>query len=101
MDEFESELWSPEDAMDAWVFASVPADLSDDVRALAGPPHGFGSVRVEVTIGGSTWRTSVFPDSKRGCFVLPVKKAVRRAEDLEVGDTARVALRVLAEQGPG
>ncbi len=99
MDEFafDAELWSPEESMEAWVFASVPADVSDDVRALGGPARGFGSVRVEVTVGGSTWRTSVFPDAKRGCFVLPVKKSVRRAEDLEVGDTARVGLRVLEE----
>ncbi len=99
MDEFafESELWSPEEMPGGWVFASVPADLSDDVRALGGPPRGFGSVRVEVTIGGSTWRTSVFPDATRGCFVLPVKKSVRRAEDLEVGDTTHVGLRVLDE----
>lgn len=99
MDEFafDAELWSPEESMEAWVFASVPADVSDDVRALGGPAHGFGSVRVEVTVGDSTWRTSVFPDAKRGCFVLPVKKSVRRAEDLEVGDTARVVLQVLEE----
>lgn len=99
MDEFafDAELWSPEESMEAWVFASVPADVSDDVRALGGPARGFGSVRVEVTVGGSTWRTSVFPDAKRGCFVLPVKKSVRRAEDLEVGDTARVGLQVLEE----
>lgn len=99
MDEFafDAELWSPEESMEAWVFASVPADVSDDVRALGGPARGFGSVRVEVTVGGSTWRTSVFPDAKRGCFVLPVKKSVRRAEDLEVGDTARVVLQVLEE----
>lgn len=99
MDEFafDAELWSPEESMEAWVFASVPADVSDDVRALGGPARGFGSVPVEVTVGGSTWRTSVFPDAKRGCFVLPVKKSVRRAEDLEVGDTARVVLQVLEE----
>ena len=54
---------------------------------------GFGSYRVEVTVGATVWRTSVFPASE--CFVLPVKKAVRRAEDLEVGDTVAVRLDVL------
>jgi hypothetical protein len=96
VDEFESELWLA-DAVDAWVFATVPADLSDDIRATSGPPRGFGSVRVEVTIGATTWRTSVFPDAKLGCFVLPVKKAVRKAEDLEVGEPVRIGLRVLDE----
>ncbi|MCW2767325.1 MAG: hypothetical protein JWO11_3284 [Nocardioides sp.] len=52
---------------------------------------GFGSVRVEVTVGGSTWRTSVFPDRVRG-YVLPLRKAVRRAESLEIGDPARLRL---------
>ena len=94
MDVFESRLWAAE-AADAWVFASVPAELADDIRAVSGPPRGFGSVRVEVSIGATTWRTSVFPDAQSGGFVLPVKKAVRQAEDLEVGDTASIRLEVL------
>jgi len=36
------------------------------------------------------WRTSVFPASE--CFVLPVKKAVRKAEGIEVGDLVTVTL---------
>jgi hypothetical protein len=89
---FDAELWvwesSPQGT--AWIFVTVPADETEEIRLRAGPPRGFGSVRVEATIGGSTWRTSVFPD-KRG-FALPLKKAVRRAEGLDVGDTARVRL---------
>jgi hypothetical protein len=50
---------------------------------------------VEATIGSTTWSTSIFPDSTRGAYVLPVKKAVRRAEDLEEGDDAVVLLDVL------
>lgn len=95
--EFESKLWlwSAKEG-DSWVFVTVPEDQSDEIRDLAGPPRGFGSVRVEATIGVTTWRTSVFPNSKEpGTFALPVKKAVRRSEDLEVGDPATVRLRVL------
>lgn len=94
--EFESELWAS-DAVDSWVFVTVPPELGDDIRLASGPPKGFGSVRVEVTIGATTWRTSVFPDAALGSFVLPVKRAVRTAEDLEAGETARVVLRVLDE----
>ena len=93
---FDAELWewdaSPEGA--AWVFLTVPEDETEEIRLRSGPPRGFGSVRVEVTIGGSTWRTSVFPDKTRG-FVLPVKKQVRRAESLEVGDSTRLTLRLV------
>jgi hypothetical protein len=48
-----------------------------------------------VTVGGSTWRTSIFPDSTRGRYVLPIKRAVRKAEDLDVGDVATVTLEVV------
>lgn len=91
---FTSPLWRWE-AQDAWRFVSVPADLTDAIRLSGGPPRGFGSVRVEATVGATTWRTSVFPDSHRGSYVLPVKKAVRRAEDLDDGDQVTVTLRLL------
>ena len=92
---FDAELW-PWGGAASWVFVTVPAEISDDVRARTeGSRGGFGSVRVEVTVGGTTWRTSVFPDSRTGCYLLPVKKAVRTAEELDVGDTARVRLELL------
>lgn len=97
--EFEAELWlwSAKDGnSDSWIFVTVPEDVSDEIRDRGGPPRGFGSVRVEVTIGATTWRTSVFPNSaEAGTFVLPLKKAVRKAESLDLGDTASVALRVI------
>jgi hypothetical protein len=47
-------------------------------------------VRVRVTVGGSTWGTSIFPDSAPGCYVLPLKRAVRQAEGLEAGNVVTV-----------
>ncbi|MET9259856.1 DUF1905 domain-containing protein [Amycolatopsis sp. NPDC004079] len=63
-------------------------------REPGGPRRGFGSMRVQVGGGTTTWRTSVFPDSTRG-YVLPVKRAVRKAEKLDPGDVARVIVTVL------
>lgn len=99
---FTSVLWRWE-ALAAWQFVTVPADLTDAIRLTACPPRGFGSVRVEATVGATTWRTSVFPDTSRGAFVLPFKRAVRHAEDLDDGDDdgddgddVTLTLRVLA-----
>ena len=36
-----------------------------------------------------------FPDSARGCYVLPVKRAVRKAEDLDLGDTTAVIIELI------
>jgi hypothetical protein len=91
---FEAELWIWDARRaDSWTFVSLPAEVSEEIRQLAaGRPRGFGSVRVRVTVGGSTWPTSIFPDSARGTYVLPVKRAVRTAEDLDAGDVARVTV---------
>lgn len=74
----------------------LPAESSEDIRELVGGARrGFGSVRVRVTVGGTTWSTSIFPDSTQGCYVLPVKRAVRKAESLEVGDVAAVTVELV------
>ncbi|HWJ66997.1 MAG TPA: DUF1905 domain-containing protein [Nocardioides sp.] len=97
--EFTAELWRwqarDEETGGAWFFVSLPYDASDAIEAEAVPGKGFGSVRVEVTVGSSTWRTSVFPSAEERTYVLPVKKAVRSAEGLGEGSTCRVSLRTL------
>jgi hypothetical protein len=94
---FDAELWMWDARRaDTWTFVSLPAAASEDIRDLATEPRrGFGSVRVQVTVGDSTWTTSIFPDSVRGGYVLPIKRAVRRAEDLDVGDIATVTVELI------
>lgn len=89
-----AELWRA-DAQDAWHFVTLPADAAEAVRERPRPAHGFGSVRVRATVGGTTWQTSVFPDVASGSYLLPVKRSVRLAEDLEEGEPVQVFLTVL------
>ncbi len=93
---FEAELWlwdAPRTA--TWIFVSLPARESEEIRDLAGGlRRGFGSVRVRATIGTSTWMTSIFPASQAG-YVLPVKRQVRVAETLDVGDVAAVTVELV------
>jgi len=92
--EFAAPLWRYPGA-DGWHFVSLPAEVSAEITDLtAGARRGFGSVRVAVTVGATSWRTSIFPDSKAGAYLLPVKKAVRAAEHLEAGDEVRAQLKV-------
>ena len=95
---FDAELWIWDARRDdSWTFVSLPAEASEEIRdrMAAGPRRGFGSVRVRATVGGSTWTTSIFPDGARNAYVLPVKRAVRKAESLAEGDTATVTIEVL------
>ncbi len=93
--EFTAQVWR-HSGPDGWHFATVPIDVASDITELTeGTRRGFGSVRVAVTVGATSWRTSVFPDSRAGTYVLPVKKAVRAAEDLTDGDEARILLELV------
>ena len=95
--EFSAKLWIWDArGEEGWTFLSVPPSESEEIRELSAtrPRAGFGSVRVSVSVGGSTWQTSVFPGAG-GSYVLPVKKAVRRAEGIEGGDTVTVTLHLI------
>ncbi|MEU3769929.1 DUF1905 domain-containing protein [Amycolatopsis keratiniphila] len=94
---FDAELWVWDARRgETWTFVSLPQDISEEIREITdGPRRGFGAVRVRVGIGGSKWKTSIFPDSKRGAYVLPVKKAVRKAEGIEEGDVAKVTVELI------
>jgi Protein of unknown function (DUF3376)/Domain of unknown function (DUF1905) len=50
---------------------------------------------VIVSFDAELWTTSIFPDSARGSYVLPIKRSVRKAEALEVGDVASVTVRLI------
>jgi hypothetical protein len=92
---FDAELWLWDARRaDAWVFVGLPAGESEEIRDLAGGlRRGFGSLRVRATIGRSTWTTSIFPG--RAGYVLPVKRSIRVAEALDVGDTATVTVELI------
>ena len=98
----ESELWVWDARRaDSWTFASLPVAASEEIRELtAGSRRGFGSVRVQVTIGGSTWTTSIFPDAGSGCYVLPVKRPIRRAEGVEAGDVVTMTVALIDLPAP-
>ena len=88
-------IWKGSDAAGRWYFVTVPDEQSAEIKAHAfGSPRGFGSVKVEATIGAVTWRTSVFPLNSGG-YLLPVKKEVRTKADLAAGDEVTVELKLL------
>jgi hypothetical protein len=91
---FRGRLWLY-DGRAAWHFITLPHDVTDEIDELAvHSRRGFGSVRVVVTIGSTTWNTSIFPDTKAGSFVLPVKQQVRRGEQLAAEDLVDVTLQL-------
>ena len=91
--EFASEVYRWTARTDAhWYFTDVPEELSADIRELVEPfTRGFGSVRVDASVGDTRWRTSIFPGSS-GSYSVPLKRAVRDAEGLVEGGPVIVRL---------
>jgi len=103
MDVIETEArlwrWQGETGPAAWYFLTIAGEPADEIRAAAAMGQwldngkgGFGSAKVKATIGGTSWRTSVFPQRESGGWLLPVKKAVRTAEAIDAGDVVRVRI---------
>ena len=93
---FRAELWlHSSGGPGSWHFLTLPTELAEDLVDEVGPRSAFGSIRVDVRIGATSWRTSLFPDSARRSLLLPVKAQVRRAEDLRDGTECRVTLEVV------
>ena len=65
----------------------------DGLRAAARlVSYGWGMIPVQVRLGGTEWRTSLWP--KDGGYIVPIKAAVRRAEAVDEGDEVTVSLAV-------
>jgi hypothetical protein len=88
-------LWSGENG--AWHFVTIPAEQAVEIRlesSASGIRRGFGSVRVQATLNGVTWKTSVFPQ-KSGGYLLPIKAKVRRDAGIAADDLVTVAIELL------
>ena len=90
---FRAKVWA-QDSTGAWHFVTLPSGLSKRIRTLTtGLRKPFGSFRVSAKTGLTSWETSLFADTKREAFVLPVKADVRRKEKIKLGDTIEVSIR--------
>jgi hypothetical protein len=81
----------------AWHFVQLPLDLGEQLARIAAGSRmrgRWGSLKVEATVGHTTWRTSIFPDED-GSFLLPIKAQVRTTEDVGEGDLVEVILELL------
>lgn len=76
-----------------WFFVTVPEEPSRDLKAISSlVTYGWGVIPVHVRIGSTEYTTSLFP--KDGRYLVPVKASVRKAEDLQEGDTVTVRLEI-------
>jgi|JI6StandDraft_1071083.scaffolds.fasta_scaffold70204_3 hypothetical protein len=90
-------VWLYPSETTAWHFVSVPKTIAQEIKTHFGSmAKGFGSLPVSVTIGTSTWRTSIFPDKRTSSYLLPLKKSIRVKEGIYDKDTITYTLTLLS-----
>lgn len=74
-------------------FVRVPDDVAAEIRLLAPTlTYGWGVIPATVTIGSTTVTTSLFP--KDGGYLVPLKDAIRKPENILIGDSRELTLLV-------
>ena len=90
--EFEGEIWFWKGPA-PWYFVTVPEELCLDLKEISREvTYGWGMIPVQVRIGKSAWKTSLWP--KDGRYIVPIRTDVRKAESLDEGQTISVRLDV-------
>lgn len=91
---FKSKVWLYP-GMAGWHFVTLPTKLAGQIGAqYHSRRRGWGSLPVEVTVGKTTWKTSIFPDKKSQSYLLPLKAEVRKKERIGEGDAITISLTI-------
>ena len=79
-----------------WHFVTLTKKVGQEIKEIhSKSARGFGSLPVEVTIGATTFKTSIFPDKRSGSYLLPLKAKVRKVEDIEAGEPVTFTVKVV------
>jgi hypothetical protein len=82
--------------MAAWYFLHLDKKTSATIREKhTKKAAGFGSLKVEVMVGKTKWNTSIFPDKRSACYLLPLKASVRKAEQIDEEDRVTFIIKIV------
>ena len=85
----------PYPGMAAWRFVTLPHNISDEISVrYKTQKKGWGSIPVLVTVGKTSWETSIFPDKKSRSYLLPMKLEVRKKEGIMDRDKIELSLSI-------
>ncbi|MEK7177087.1 MAG: DUF1905 domain-containing protein [Patescibacteria group bacterium] len=81
--------------MAGWHFIYLPKKEAAIIRKQFASIHrGWGSLPVLVTLGKTSWRTSIFFDKRSDTYLLPLKALVRKKEGIFAKDKVSFSIEI-------
>lgn len=78
-----------------WHFISIPKKESVAIKKdFSASKRGWGSLPVIVTVGNTSWSTSIFPDKKSDMYLLPLKASVRKKENIFNNEQIKLIIKI-------
>lgn len=81
----QAKVWKWEGDM-AWYFINLDVELSQKIRES----RGKGMIKIQVQIGKSSWNTSLLYHTEARAYLIAIKKAIRRKEEIIEGSEVKV-----------
>ena len=84
-------IWNNGTAPASWWFITVPQNISNKIKeeTASQPRKWRWSVKVQVMIGFIKRETSIFPDKKSWCYLLPIKADIRK--ELHIAEWSKLS----------
>ncbi len=88
-----SEVWRWP-GVGGWHFVYVDRKYNEMIKKL-GKIYGSGFVKIRATIGQTSWDTALFPHRKENAYLISIKSAIRKKEEIQIGDKLKLKVELL------
>ncbi|MCC6817128.1 MAG: DUF1905 domain-containing protein [Saprospiraceae bacterium] len=76
-----------------WYFVTLPTNLSATIRKeFKSEEKGWGRLTCTVTIESSEWKSSIWYDSKKSAYLLPIRSEIRLKENIQIDQLLKVKI---------
>ncbi len=90
--QFSGDAWQHGGA-GSWFFVTLPKPMSSEIRNIfKSEEEGWGRLKVTAKIGNTEWKTSIWFDSKRRLYLLPLKSEIRKKQKITAGKNIEVSI---------
>jgi hypothetical protein len=93
--EFVATVYNHSDSPDmiGWIMVPLPKEMSIEIRDhFKWLEQGFGRMNATAKIGDSEWQTAIWFDTKQDTYLLPIKAAIRKKENIVIDKDVSIAI---------